>query len=563
MAAAQATPQAAGDGLVVDSAETSVNIVSSIAAPPADSSTDMVPHTGQFNNYDPILGEQFIATANITWSTSQLPGTLLWSTRIHPDNCNQFIKHISQMYNAWAGSLDFRLKIAGTGFHAGALMVVRLPPNINPTDLTSLSDVTAFEYALVDPKQLSVVDRTIMDQRNILYHYRNNLDPNDPNSFGGYFAVYVAMQLNTSSSGLNQINVQLWTRAGPDLVFSQLRPINKDPSSVGIDLFKLYFGETGTCAFTGEPVVMSVQPSTQLVTTFAQSVYRIALSGVEASGLPIRAFQNYAKLKYNITYYFSAEPKIFRMEGNPLNYEDSNDAPLWPYEHYWHGSIQGNPNTTAVYNPQGYFELFYLGLGTSTNTTTQAVTRYYQSDIGTAIVDGGVLATNYPDSDATVQTSISTIRGNVTFRDAVPANYPYAVTEFSPPINESLVFFGPRTGYFNGKILRPQTIEIASAAMRGLFKNIINDDQVVFFEMKDRATNLPILYLKLYTTGVLTTKATSTITLYNYENYEFVPLFIAPAISPFPTSAEHAKNRYIAMKENGDRRRNKVPRSRG
>nr|WPV63518.1 MAG: capsid protein [Wufeng shrew picorna-like virus 8] len=550
MAAAQATPQASGDGLIVDSAETSSTIVSGIAAPPADSTTDVVPHTGQFNNYDPILNEQFIATANITWSTSQLPGTLLWSTRIHPDNCNQFIKHISQMYNAWAGSLDFRLKIAGTGFHAGALMVVRLPPNIDPTTLSTLSDVTAFEYALIDPKQLSVVDRSIMDQRNILYHYRNNLDPDDPNSFGGYFAVYVAMQLNTSSTGLNQINVQLWTRAGPDLIFSQLRPISVNPSAVGIDLFKLFFGDQATCALTGTRCLMKVQPSTQITTTIDQSAYRFKMDGLEASGLDPNRFKIFSKFRWNVS--IDAPLKTFVIKTLPELYDDNSAYPAWPYV----ATLGNSANfvTATIFGPVGGQEI--TGFKNNSGTVpTQYLSFSNPYNGGVNNWTGDVGSYNYA-------TFLGSLPLDFFTQEVQPMGeqyYPYTVSKFAPPISESIVLFASEFSYMNS-VKRQQTLEMIAAARKGTFKGILNPDQAVLFEMKDRLTDLPVAYVKLYNDGSLTMKASSTEILYSYENYYFVPVFITQATQPIPMSVEHARNYYLATKGNGDRRLNRTSR---
>ena len=75
------------------------------------------------------------------------------------------------MYNAFAGGFQFSLTIAGTGFHAGKLMVVRLPPNIHPTSLRRIQDVGAFPYYIIDPKTLETIVKSAMDQRDVMYHY--------------------------------------------------------------------------------------------------------------------------------------------------------------------------------------------------------------------------------------------------------------------------------------------------------------------------------------------------------------------------------------------------------
>ncbi|AVK59475.1 putative 67.3 kDa coat protein [Nephila clavipes virus 2] len=184
-------------------------------------------HSGEMNGVDPFFYTQWMALVSFVWDTSMSPGQLLWFIPIHPTFVHQWMGHVSKMYNAFAGGFDFAISIAGTGFHAGKLMIVRLPPNIHPETLKTVADVTAFPYFVIDPKTLQVVTKSAMDQRNVMYHY---LPYNKDNiqSFGGYIAVYVMLPLNTSSTGATQISLQVLTKPAQDFMFTQLIPIRSD-----------------------------------------------------------------------------------------------------------------------------------------------------------------------------------------------------------------------------------------------------------------------------------------------------------------------------------------------
>lgn len=197
---------------------------------PGPQTTEAPVHTGSANGIDPYFFTQFIALVSFVWDVSQSPGQLLWSIPIHPSYCHVYLAHLAKMYNAWAGGVDFAVTLAGTGFHAGKLMVVRLPPNIRPESLRTTSAITAFPYYVIDPKTLETVVKSAMDQRNIMYHYLP-YDVNNYNSFGGYLAIYCLLPLNTSSSGASQISVQIFSRPSQTFMYTQLRPLRETMSN--------------------------------------------------------------------------------------------------------------------------------------------------------------------------------------------------------------------------------------------------------------------------------------------------------------------------------------------
>nr|QJI53566.1 MAG: capsid protein [Picornavirales sp.] len=225
-------PDATGPAEVFDSTASAPhgNVVSAIGIP-AGPPQETPAHTGQMNNFDDRLHQQYVPTDIVTWSVTMTSGTLMWKKPIHPQFAHPGISYLAGLYNTWSGSLDFNFKIAGTGFHAGAIAIVRIPPNRKPEDFSTPSQWGLFEYVVIDPKTLEVESLGVSDQRPIAYHYMN-FDENVPNSFGGWIAMYTMLPLNTSATGSQQISIQVFNRPGITFQFSQLIMPTTTPSSI-------------------------------------------------------------------------------------------------------------------------------------------------------------------------------------------------------------------------------------------------------------------------------------------------------------------------------------------
>jgi len=180
-------------------------------------------HAGVSGSLDFYMKNQFLGLSTFTWSVNDLPGAVKFAAPIAPKNANYIISYLSGMFNCWAGGLDYEMKVAGTALHAGALGITRIPPNIDYRKLKTVNNFTAFEYSVIDPKTLEAVNRHVTDQRPIMYHYMN-ADTQDPNSIGGTIVVFVMLQLNTASSGTNQIDVQIFNKASHDFEMFQIIP---------------------------------------------------------------------------------------------------------------------------------------------------------------------------------------------------------------------------------------------------------------------------------------------------------------------------------------------------
>lgn len=224
MSTAQKIPQPVGVGpgqVFTSTEDASPGPTISAIGNPGPPPMEVPMHTGATDTLDITVTRQYIPIDTITWSTTNPKGQLLWYRPIHPNFAHQILSYLSKMYNTWGGGIDFNFKIAGTGFHAGAVAIVRIPPNRHPEEFTTPASWGPFEWMVIDPKKLEVESAHVIDQRNVMYHYQP-FDEKNTQSFGGWIAMYVLLPLNTSSSGSQNIQIQSFVRPSATFQFSQL-----------------------------------------------------------------------------------------------------------------------------------------------------------------------------------------------------------------------------------------------------------------------------------------------------------------------------------------------------
>lgn len=505
---APATPQSngssSGNGTIEDSTVGSPEPISALQAPAAPTDSEVVPHAGQANILDPYVYMQFLQVATLVWSTSMLPGTLLYSVPIHPDRGNSIIAYLTRIYNAWAGSMEFKLKIAGTGFHAGALAIVRLPPNIPPSSITTVEQFTAFEWELFDPKQLELCTRTLMDQRNIMYHYKP-LDLTDRQSFGGYFCIYVMMPLNTSSTGLNQINVNIWNRLGQDFIVSQVIPPSIDISqSKDLDILNVLLETT---------FAPRMAWNSMLVDTIRQVNSAIVVFLAEVAGQTMA-------------------------NGEPYD-------PRYPLiRSAWTG-LRCTDGAAMTDNQGTILHLPYKSSAADSNITGADAIRSVYTKEALAYPIPNPMVSGIPTAAADIQ--FAGVPGSIAIGSYLGS--PLAddmraiggLTNPSIPIpkNESGVVFGctyyvPQTGKLTSAQHHWSTqTEAIALGLKSKCINVIPPGMAAMFIMSQKETGLPVNYVKLYYSGLLTMPASGE-TLYGYLSYNFQQIGLVSETSQFP-----------------------------
>lgn len=219
------TISAAGNAVPIDNTAHNVS-----DAPPA------AEYATQANLIDPYFYDHFILDRTTLWSVNQKVGDVVTVFKCDPRDMNSGISYLSRLYNAWSGTFEIGMEIAGTGFHGGKLGIAKLPPNMNPRDMTAIN-YTYFPYTLADPKQQGITVFPINDQRNVQYHWMWRQEDSkfgEFAGFGGYLVVFVYQKLVVASNGNTSIAVNFSTRLGPDFQFYQIidPTISQNPDPV-------------------------------------------------------------------------------------------------------------------------------------------------------------------------------------------------------------------------------------------------------------------------------------------------------------------------------------------
>lgn len=477
-------------------------------------SSELLSHVGVMNTIDPYLHENYISKANFTWNTAQLPGTCLWYAKIHPDECNELVAYITKIYNAWVGSIEFKIKIAATGFHAGSLVCVRLPPNIHPNDVTNPNQFTTFPHTQIDVKTLETFTKDIMDQRQMLFHYRDD-DPKLYTSFGGYYAVYVMLPLSTSSTGATQVNCNVWSRAGSDFRVSQPRPVSivKTPTT-GLEGFGQAF----------------VLPSSAMTNTAVTALFvgnaSIAAPGNTTFGLCDVTGKDY-----------TADP-IWRLDNPEAPFAFSFTAPTATSISYVSSSTSAIPITnprplvlgTGTSKPAGFTvdPTFIAPASGTTNVVATNPVNGFIKLFGTAAPQA-VTAT--PPFNV-AQSPLLAVNPSAMVR-ATAANSGLVIPADLPAIpGETYVFFNDS---FNvsatDSLVTKEFVELAHA--KNLFA--IDPQQCVIFVYED-AAGKPLRYFKMYYGGYMTTVTpAASFVLTMRDGATLRPVSIGLAATPLPS----------------------------
>lgn len=462
------------------------------------SSEEAMYHTGAINTIDFYMRMQFLALAMFRWDTAQPPGTLLWSSKISPTYSHQFIRHLKKMYNTWVGGFDYNIKVCGTGFHAGALAVVRLPPNIDPSSVTSAADFTAFEYLIIDPKTLEVVTEHIIDQRRMMYHYN---DDEGRDAIGGHIAVYVLVQLNTSSTGSQAISVQVLTRPSHDFNFFQIKPIEgtniepdvNEPTEITNALISNQNYQQGTAFFNKFINEFYIMPSTQVKPPFTST-----LGCYQFSGKPMQHNTDFLP----IAPAGIAQATLKQVGGKPYQFRFV-DAPNFP---------KGDVVLYIVWRDGG-------------QTTTRTFSSCTKMD-----EDGWFIADSRASSSETAQQVNQTIWYSFESYTESPTNPPLKLSD------ESYFYFNNAKGETgtNQARLSYQPQRLASLLKTGAFSQIMTPQDAIIVDMHDTELGLPVHRLKIYYSGIITTKASADTIKLPVDKYSFKFVQFSRITEPIP-----------------------------
>lgn len=464
-------------------------------------------HAGTINGIDPYLRSQYIATSTPTWSTAMAPGTLVFSKPIHPQSSHQYLAHLSKMYNVFVGGIDYVIKVCGTGFHAGALMVVRIPPNYKPQEISKLEDITAFEYKIIDPKTLEVVSQTVIDQRNVMYHYLP-LDLDDYQSFGGHFAIYVNVPLNTSSSGSSQIAVQIFERPSVNFSFLQLRPLDLISPSFRVPAqleHALNFRrEQLSCGDARELMFMKFHPKTALRALFNHAWYGYNMHGDHM--VSFSQLHGDMNQTWQVKYDTSPGDDCFRLK--KAGFIQPLDQTSWPpVEGTVYGSIFNVTNDA------------YAAAAWTIKTNEQM-----QLDFTTISSMEPHFNKAWNPSEFEFDIEINLAMGALTFSAQTIDGF----TGYSPPIDEALVTFQSELD-----LLHAQPYSLAKELQTGDYKDLIAPTDSLIFQLIDGNVDLVIALVRLHPQGYMTTHQQTAVKIFDLDDHRYY--FKYPGVLPRTT----------------------------
>lgn len=496
-------------------------------------------HAGTINTIDQYFFMQFIALTSFIWDTSMSPGQLVWSIPIHPTFVHQFMAHLSKMYNAFVGGFDFSITVAGTGFHAGKLMIVRLPPNIRPESLRTVADITAFPYMVIDPKTLETVVKSAMDQRNVMYHYLP-YNANDPQTFGGYLAIYVLLPLNTSSTGATQISVQVLSRPARDFMFTQIRPINPDVTNIykpveieqaldfTTDKTNPIFATslTGFTAYTAKDVRQLTSQTFNCVRMDGKAmngdlfprydaepriaVGRIPIEGLKSLRMGVKS-EDAGLKEWFFGQGIEGQWYYFSISGIKEDAEESTTTKV-PQFLCKKAVVSFIPTNEKVPSRRGAEAPFEIRKKTPADDTTLGpyVFSYdgTQDSVPTAsLFKSDSISTTGMDLLVS-QKEIEYLR--FTFYDEVLFDVEYK--PYAPPIEESVVVFQSTSG----ECAQPHELKVVLES--GKYGNTLKPSDSLIFELIDSVVDLPLIPLKLHFDGYFTTLGVTKNLVYKFAN---------------------------------------------
>lgn len=184
-------------------------------------------HTTAVEDVNFLIRHDYIYQGTYTLDSTMLPGFVFFVLSLHPRGSasNQYISHVSQMFNAWTGTAEARARFVANAFNGGVFRIAYIPPNVSEESIRamSLATLTAYPNIDLDPKNTDWIHVKGADERNVMFHWMTDRpDDTKPESFGGYLVGFVAAPLVTGNQQGGA--VQLYVEVKGDYFFLQPNP---------------------------------------------------------------------------------------------------------------------------------------------------------------------------------------------------------------------------------------------------------------------------------------------------------------------------------------------------
>jgi len=497
-------------------------------------SGEIFSHTGAVGMLPMELYSKNIVVANINWNSSQNPGTIVYSAPISPAGSNIYVQYFSAPYNAWTGGLTWSLVIAATGFNGGKLGLARMPPNFNPSDAHTLADFTVFPYEVLDVKEANATSKVGVDERNVLFHWRNT-EPTSIDATGGTFVIFVIAPLVSSGSDVASVNMVIFNKPDQSFRVAQLMPLSTVDDAPGdlLLLEQLFPAGVVTSPYTDTPVTQIVIMPTSTTPILTKNFYgQVQGDGTDFS----RPYAYWGRELYNVwDPQYNQTPNATN-ELNPaglsrVGHTEDITRPLQLLDPWASGSYDYN---SVIVLTQGSFA--QMNSFTWPAASAHAIRSTFA--FNQASTWAATQAPPAPNQLMMTQFGVEVIPD-------INDNWGnYAGKTITPPNNESFVLFRTNFGApFNAgswNLDSTQTVPMINTLKK--HKNILRKGQAAMILVTDNATTLPIAYLKLHFEGYFTAAPQSTILTGNFSDYTFTPVSIVDVTSPIPHTTTMVTN---------------------
>lgn len=510
-------PASAAPTMMVESTDEAPHgaAISEGIAVPGPPPGEMETHTGAQNSLDPYVYKQDVHHATIPWSTSDQPGKLIHQIEITP-LIHPILAVYALLYNCWSGGLTFVFKFCGTAFHAGFMGIARIPPNMNPIDWAPAKKFTGFEWIGIDPKMQEIGTITVRDQRQVEYHYTVPED-GTPNSWSraGYLAFYVMDQLATSSTGVNQIQIEIFVKAAPDFRFSQIMLPRPSRADLIFQFPKTLLDAVTFSSFASKDVMLASSPT--------------PVDIMEVLPSSIKSLNQY---RYNC-FHFDGTEATARQQGGFRNMATIYEATI-TYPSLDGATLEFKDGCWDVARQDGII-IF-----------KDSKDKYYSSKISSWSSDPlsivlknveGIIPCGEPEAPSAGKCSY------VYYDSGDDTNFIQEPNYLGPFTNkESIIVF---RGSYSSKLRCIETAAIAALLSTGDYARLMAPNLCALFQLVKTSDQLPLAYVKWYDSGLMTTSATEVAIEYVLDEIHLEFVSFLPRTDPPPSNPTMASNRML------------------
>nr|ATN23728.1 ORF2 [Norovirus GII] len=231
-----------------------------MALEPVAGASIAAPVVGQQNIIDPWIRENFVQApqGEFTVSSRNTTGEVLLNLELGPE-LNPYLRHLSRMYNGYAGGMQVQVILAGNAFAAGKIIFAAVPPHF-PVENISAAQITMFPHVVIDVRQLEPVLLPLPDIRNRFFHYNQE----NTSRMRLVAMLYTPLRAN-SGEDMFTVSCRVLTRPAPDFEFTFLVPPTVESKTKPFTLPILTLGELSNSRFPAPIDMLYINPSETIV----------------------------------------------------------------------------------------------------------------------------------------------------------------------------------------------------------------------------------------------------------------------------------------------------------